>query len=414
MRLIVLGGSAAATPELFDALVDWPGGTERRPPLEVVLVGRSVEKLELVARECRRRVTVAGGSRRAGPPIEVRAEPDRRRALQGADVVLNQVRVGGLAGRAFDETFPRAFGLPGEETMGPGGFADAVRTVPALRPTWDDVARIAPTALVVDLTNPAGIVVAAARREYALNVLSVCDSPLSHTGAIAERLGRPVGRVRARYLGMNHVGWYVPESPDELPGLADLAVGQDAADVLIDGAVAAPYVRYYTHPDRMQAGQAGTATRAEELRGLEGELLTAFADGREGAQRRGAAWYGLGVVPLLDAWRNGTTETLILGLFDGTDGEAGALSGVVTELSVAVPAPADLRPAPAVTLPPGPADLLAAHAAYERRTVDAILAGATRARLTEALTVNPMVRDDALAARLVEAILAGSPSGAAA
>ena len=49
MRLVVLGGSASATPELADALGRWPGGTERRPPLEIVLHGRTVERLEIVA-----------------------------------------------------------------------------------------------------------------------------------------------------------------------------------------------------------------------------------------------------------------------------------------------------------------------------------------------------------------------------
>jgi alpha-galactosidase/6-phospho-beta-glucosidase family protein len=211
---------------------------------------------------------------------------------------------------------------------------------------------------------------------------------------------------------MNHIGWYVPESPDELRALADLAVGQDPDDVLADGAVAAPYVRYYTHPDRMLAAQLGTATRAETLQGLEGELLAAYAGGREGATRRGAVWYGLAVVPLLDAWWNGATDPLIVGLTDPSGGVvAGAASGVVIEGPMDAPAPGVLRPHERVPLPTGPAARLAAHAEYERRTVDAILGGASDARLIEALAVNPMVPDEALAARLVAAILAGSPTG---
>lgn len=410
MQLVVLGGSAAATPELFDALAAWPGGPHRRPTLEVILVGRSVDKLELVAGESRRRVA---DRRPAEPPIEIRTEPDRRRALSGADVVLNQVRIGGLAARAFDESFPRAFGLPGEETMGPGGFANALRTVPAMRAAWNDVAEVAPTALAIDLTNPAGIVVAAARREYDLRVVAVCDSPVSHTWAIAERLGRTAGRVRARYLGMNHIGWYVPESHDELQALADLAVGLDPDDVLADGAVAAPYVRYYTHPDRMLAAQLGTTTRAETLQGLEGELLSAYAGGREGGRRRGAVWYGMAVVPLLDAWWNGATEPLIVGLTDASGGYvAGTASGVAMEVPVDALEPGVLRTLGTVSLPAGPAARLAAHAEYERRTVDAILSGASEAQLIDALAANPMVSDEALAARLVAAIRTGSPAGA--
>jgi 6-phospho-beta-glucosidase len=407
MRLVVLGGSAAATPELFDALSAWPGGPDRRPPLEVVLVGRSAGKLELVAGECRRRLVDLGP---AGPPIEVRTGTDRRRALDRADVVLSQVRVGGLAARAFDESFPREYDLPGEETMGPGGFANALRTVPALRPVWQDVAEVAPLSLVVDLTNPAGIVVAAARREHDLRIVAVCDSPVSHTTAIAQRLDRPVGRVRARYVGMNHVGWYVPESTDELPGLMDLAAGQDPDDVLADGAVAAPYVRYYRHPDRMLAAQLGTATRAEALLDLEGELLAAYADGRGGARSRGAVWYRLAVVPLLDAWLHGSTDPLIVGLVDPGDGPATA-AGVATEIPTDATVPGELNPRRPIALPRGPAAMLAAHAEYERRTVEAILGGASEPDLVAALAANPMVPDEALAARLVAAIRAGSPDG---
>lgn len=411
MRLVVLGGSAAATPELIDALSAWPGGPDRRPPLEVVLVGRSTAKLELVAHECRRR---AGDLGPAGPPIEIHAGTDRRSALDGADVVVSQVRIGGLAARAFDETFPRGYGLPGEETMGPGGFANAMRTLPAMRPVWEDVAESAPSALVVDLTNPAGIVVAAARREHDLRIVAVCDSPISHTNAIAQRLGRPVGRVRSRYVGMNHVGWYVPESDDELADLADLAVGQDADDVQADGAIAAPYVRYYRHPDQMLAAQLGTAVRAETLQGLEEELLTAYADGRGGIARRGAVWYGLAVVPLLDAWWHGATDPLIVGLVDEGHHPAGTMAGVATEIPVDATVPGELRQRRPIALPPGPAALLAAHAEYERRAVDAILGGASEPDLIDALAANPMVADEALAARLVAAIRSGSAGGAVA
>jgi 6-phospho-beta-glucosidase len=402
MRLVVLGGSGASTPELFDAIAAWPGGADHRPAVDVVLTARNAGKLELVARECRRRAASIGAT------LSVRTTTDRRRALEGADVVLNQVRVGGLAGRAFDESFPRAFGLPGEETMGPGGFADAMRTVPALRAAWADVQAMAPDALVVNLTNPAGIVVAAARREFPLRIVSVCDSPISLTAAIAGRLDRPTERVRARYVGMNHVGWYVPEAAGELPRLGDLALGQDPEDVESQGAVGAAYVRYYLHPDRLLAAQTGSATRADTLRELERELLVTYASGRPGGPRRGAGWYALGVVPLLDGWINGAAGPLIFGL-PGADPADGRGPWAVLELPVDLTLPGEFRPRSPVELPPRPAALLAAHAEYERLTVEAILAGSSRAGLVRALAANPMVRDADLAERLLDAILLGSP-----
>ncbi len=112
VKLTVLGGSGASTPELLDAVASWPGAGPR-PVLEVVLQGRNAAKLEVVAEACRQRVAGAGDG------VVVSAETSLERALDGADFVLIQVRIGGLDARLFDETFPRDFGLPGEETMGP-------------------------------------------------------------------------------------------------------------------------------------------------------------------------------------------------------------------------------------------------------------------------------------------------------
>jgi 6-phospho-beta-glucosidase len=406
VRLVILGGSGSATPELADALVAWPGGPSRRPALEVVLQARSADRLELVAAEMRRRLAAPAD----GAPVVVEIATDRRAALEGADVVVNAVRVGGLAARAFDETFPRPFGIPGEETMGPGGFANALRTVPALRPTWEDVAAVAPGALVINLTNPSGIVVAAAEREAGLRLVSMCDSPASHVEAIAARLGRPVADVRRRYLGMNHVGWWVPADEAELEAAVDLATGQDPDAVRAQGAVGAAYVRYYVHPDRLLHSQlAASETRAEQLQQLDRVLLAGFAEGATELPRRGAAWYSKAVLPFVDAWLHGSAEPLTVGLRN--DGRIPGLpDAVLTEGPVSFPASRTMASLPTVPMPGLPGSLLAAHATFEALTVEAISGGSSRRLLLRALLANPMVATYDQAAGLLDAILAGSPA----
>src|SRR6478736_5891504 len=64
---------------------------------------------------------------------------DRDTAIDGADVVLLQLRVGGQAARFGDETLPPRFGLVGQETVGAGGFAKALRTVPVVLEIADAV-----------------------------------------------------------------------------------------------------------------------------------------------------------------------------------------------------------------------------------------------------------------------------------
>jgi alpha-galactosidase/6-phospho-beta-glucosidase family protein len=116
------------------------------------------------------------------------------------------------------------------------------------------------------------------------------------------------------------------------------------------------------------------------------------------------------VVPLLDAWWNGSPVPEILGLV--ADGSVpGIPPGVVVERATSLAVRGKLVPQPAPNLPPLPAAILSAHAAYEGLVVEALSTGASRRALVRALAANPMVRDLDRAAGLVDVILAGSPRG---
>jgi len=413
MRLAVVGGSGASTPELMDALAAWPGGPDRRPSLDVVLQGRSAEKLALVADACRRRLPPATEG------IGVSSETELDRALDGVDVVLVQVRIGGLDARLFDETFPRAFGIPGEETQGPGGFANAMRTIPTLAATWDGIAALAPRALVINLTNPSGIVTAAMIHHTGLNVVSICDAPVTFVEAVSKATGRAVADVRAGYVGMNHAGFWVSPDRGTLLAAASATSGVDPEDIAALDALPMPYLRFYLHPDRQLAAQlASTESRAQVLKRLEAEMLGQYAGGVDPAaqSRRGALWYGVSVVPLLDAVLHGSDETFILGL-PNADDVPWAPPGAIVEIPTRVAAGGTFCREHAANLPAPAAGLLARHAIYESLAAEA-LAGATDPRalatrrdaLVRALAANPMVPTIEVAGRLVDAIRAGSPS----
>ncbi len=412
VRLVVLGGSGASTPELCDAIAAWPGGAERRPALEVVLHGRSAHKLELVADACRSRLG-------ATADVAVRASTDLEEALDGADVVLIAVRIGGLAARVFDETFPRELGLPGEETMGPGGFANALRTVPSLARTWERIADRAPGALLVNLTNPSGIVSQAATAHTGLRFLSVCDGPVTFVEGIAAATGRQPGTVRDAYAGLNHCGFWVDPDMEAMLAALSATSGIDAEDVRTLGALPSPYVRFYLHPDRQLAAQrAAPESRAQALRRMEADMLDQYARGVEAGEqtRRGALWYRVSIVPLVDAFVHGSSDSIVLGLANG-GAVPWAPDDATVELPTEVHAGGRTVRHPAAALPAPVVDLLAAHARYEALTARA-LAGITdrselpgrRPRLVEALAANPLVRSTDLAERLVDACLADSPA----
>ena len=384
-RLAVLGGSAVSTVQLIDALADWPGGLARQPDgLELVLHGRSWQ-LDVVANACSMRAADMA------LPVSVRAERDLTAALDSADVVLNQIRAGGLQARSVDESFPREFGIPGEETMGPGGLACAARTIAVLRPYWVQVARSAPAALVINLTNPAGIVQQAARTVADLRIVTVCDSPLGLLDRIARRLDRADDDVRSGYVGMNHVGWYVPADSGELGRLRDLTDGLDPELATLHEAIPGPYLRYYAHPDRLLAAQREAPTRADQLLAIQQDTMNSYRQGALPASwQRKAPWYDLAVVPLIDAWLNGSDRTLIAGLPNA--GRVPWLaSDVIIEGPVLAPAPGRLEPQPVIGLPDLPRGLLARHAAYEQLAVRALAGQPSAAGLTRALLANPMV-----------------------
>jgi 6-phospho-beta-glucosidase len=398
VRLAVLGGSAPATVQLVDALAAWPEA--KMAQLELVLHGRSADRLAAVAGAAELRANALGLT------VIVTAQIDRPAALEGADIVLNQIRPGGLEQRSADESFPHQFGLPGEETLGPGGFASAIRSVAALGPVWADVARCCPDALLINLTNPAGIVTQAARQEHGLEVIAVCDSPLDLLAGAAARLAQRPDALRARYVGMNHVGWYVPASAAELEQLDGLVPSFDPGLPKLHGALPGPYMRYYAHPDRMLGAQRGRPTRAYELRELADSTLATFSRGEiPAAWRRPAPWYSLAVMPLIDSWLMAPGSTLILGLPN-----RGRLGWLPDDVIVEGPATVRVRgPAealPVVELPDLPRGVLAGHAAYERLAATTLAAGPPADEdMHKILLANPMVTSLDQARALTRAII---------
>ncbi len=394
VRIAVLGGSGASTPELIDAVARWPGGDDRRPSLEIVLQGRSAEKLAVVEGASRRRLPGSVEN------VTLHSETSLEHALEGADVVLIQVRIGGLDARVFDETYPRARGIPGEETMGPGGFANAMRTVPALASMWDALTAVAPEAFIINLTNPSGIVTEAAIAHTGLGIISVCDGPVTFVEGVARATGRDVDAVRLGYAGLNHAGFW--SDPDMAAMIAALPAtrGVDSHDVEAIGALPSPYLRFYLHPEAQLTSQlAASESRAQELKRLEAQMLDQYSSGVEASEhkRRGAVWYGVSIVPLIDAAVFGGMEPMVLGL-PNQGAVPWAADDAIVELPTDVLVGGQLRRHPAVGLPEAAARLLEQHAEFETATARA-LAGTRsredvrerRTKLILALAANPMV-----------------------
>jgi 6-phospho-beta-glucosidase len=123
MKLTVIGGGSSYTPELADGIIkSYLTFPVRELALVDIAEGR--EKAEIICAFLKRMF------QRAGLPVDVYFTMDRMAALGNADFVISQFRAGGLAARSNDEKIPLKYGIIGQETTGPGGFANALRTIP--------------------------------------------------------------------------------------------------------------------------------------------------------------------------------------------------------------------------------------------------------------------------------------------
>ena len=330
----------------------------------------------------------------------------------GRALCFNQMRVGGLEARAHDETFPQALGMAGEETIGPGGFANALRTIPPVLAALQVIDEVAPEAIVLNLTNPAGIVQHAAARYTRTRFISLCDSPITLANDVAKLLDMPREQLEIDYLGMNHLGWIIGvffEGQDMMERVLEqidrLAyIGVDSAYIRATRAIPIPYVRYYLHPGRMLAQQQGKTPRARQLQALEQDLLAAFqqttAEDREASNpsavlgRRGALWYSAIVVPVLDALIHDRDTIWVVNVVNNH-----TIPWLPAETVIEVPARILQRatyPLPTLADMPGvPSSelrtLLFALAAYESLAVSAIVEGKRELAL-QALVAHPLVR----------------------
>ena len=121
LKVAVIGGGSTYTPELIDGLAN---RHERLPIDELVLHDINAERRDVVGGLSRRMLARLGWTGR------LTLTDDARAAVDGANFVLVQLRIGGQAARLLDETLPLRFGTIGQETTGAGGLAKALRTVP--------------------------------------------------------------------------------------------------------------------------------------------------------------------------------------------------------------------------------------------------------------------------------------------
>ncbi|MFK4693722.1 6-phospho-beta-glucosidase [Streptomyces pristinaespiralis] len=297
MKLTILGGGGFRVPLVYGALLGDQGeGRVTRVTLHDVDGGR----LDAVSRVL--------AEQAAGHPDapEVVVTLDLDEAVRGADFVFSAIRVGGLEGRAADERVALAEGVLGQETVGAGGIAYGLRTVPVAVGIARRIAALAPDAWVINFTNPAGLVTEAMSRVLGDRVIGICDSPVGLGRRVAKVLGADPASAWIDYVGLNHLGWLRGLRVGGRDQLPQLLADDDALASFEEGRLFGPewlrslgavpneYLHYYY----FNRETVRAYTEAEQTRGA----FLGHQQGRFYAEMRRPG------TPALTAWRRTLAE----------------------------------------------------------------------------------------------------------
>jgi 6-phospho-beta-glucosidase len=409
MKIAVVGGGSTYTPELAD------GFARLRSVLsvdELVLIDPAAERLAVVGGFCQRLFAAHDN------PGRVRWTSDLDSGLDGADVVLIQLRVGGQAARISDETFPLECGCIGQETTGAGGLAKALRTVPVVLNVAEAVSRrAAPGAWIIDFTNPVGIITRALL-DAGHRAVGLCNVAIGFQRRFADVLGVQPSDVILDHVGLNHLTWeravYV-DGVDHLPKLfadhmAELT-GTFGERVLRRlGCLPSYYLRYFYAHDEVVREQRTEPSRGSRVAEIEAELLRAYADPSlttkpDLLMQRGGAYYSEAAVGLIAALRGDVPGAHSANVRNGTMMPFLSEEAVI-EVTCDV-TPDGPVPRPAAPIEADQAGLIAHVSAYEELAIEAAVHGG-RDRVYRALLAHPLVGQDALAEGLTDRLLAAN------
>ena len=416
MKIAVVGGGSTYTPELVSGLAR---ERERLDVTELALQDIDPERLEVVGGLAGRMLA------RDGFSGELMLADDLDRALDSADFVLVQIRVGGQAARLSDETIPLACGCVGQETTGAGGLAKALRTVPVVLSIAQRTHELAADdAWIVDFTNPVGIVTRALL-DAGHRAVGLCNVAIGFQRSFARMLGVEPKRVLVDQVGLNHLTWVRAVRVDGDNVLPELIAshGDELSDhagglppELIEelGAVPSYYLRYFYAHDRVLADQRQGKPRAAEVAEIERGLLELYrnpelAEKPALLEQRGGAYYSEAAVGLIASLVAGNGEVHEVDLRNG-----GTLEGLAADDVVEVPArvsPNLIEPLPQKPLAPELLGLVQHVAAYERLAVRAALSR-DPADARKALLAHPLVGQWDVASELIELLRAASEAPA--
>lgn len=403
MKVTVIGGGSTYTPELVKGFLDRLASF---PIRELWLMDTDSARLDIVGGFARRMVA------KRGNPFRIILTTNQREAIHGAAYVSTQLRVGQMSARCDDEYLGKRHGLIGQETTGIGGMAKALRTIPVIMKIAEEMRELAPGALLVNFTNPAGLITQALSM-FAPDVpaVGVCNVPITAKMDMIGRLERILGKkidpsaCELDTLGLNHLSWHrgfrvygkdmwpviMSDYLTELRASAE----PDFPPYLIETLQMIPnyYLQYYYRTKhKLTAQEKWPPSRGEEVIEIEKELLREYANPAlneppDNLLKRGGAYYSTVATQLINTHFNNLGETHIVNTIHGS-----AVNGWPADWVLEIPASVDsagVHPLTAKPLPPVCFGLISQVKSYEILTAQAAFTG-ERALLYQAMLAHPL------------------------
>lgn len=422
LKVVVVGGGSSYTPEIIEGLIK---RNKQFPVSEIVLVDIEAgeEKLIIIGNLARRMIE------KSGKPIQLSWTLDRKKALENADFVTTQIRVGGLKARSKDERIPLSNGYIGQETNGAGGIFKAFRTIPVLLELAQDIHDICPDAWIINFTNPAGIVTEALLKHAAhKKVIGVCNIPYNMRHSIAEIINVEPDKVHIEFIGMNHFIFgrsvYVngrDRTAEVLEKLLQIELDYSPANIVNLGwsktfiestkLLPNPYHQYYFQTKEVLQKDLEAykkhGTRAEIVMELEKALFDIYRNPElntkpKELEKRGGAFYSEVACSLMDSLYNNkgdiqTVNTLNRGaISDLPDDAVIEVNSVITSHG----------PEPVVVgkIPQAIKGIIYEMKAFEELVVQAAISGRYHDAYL-AMVMNPLIRDEKESKKLLDELL---------
>lgn len=321
LKIAIIGAGSTYTPELIEGLIN---KKDTLPLKELYLMDIEDRKLNIVGGLSKRMIEAASLD------CNVVLTMSLEEALDKADFVLAQIRVGKLPARVLDEKIPLKYDLIGQETNGIGGFFKGMRTIPVIMNIAKKMEELCPDAWLINFSNPSGMIAEAVLNNTKIKMMGLCNVPINTIDGIKKKMDLPNAEIE--YVGLNHLAWitgirqdgidYLQQAIDEgvngavMQNIPAFAFSHDLIKTV--GAIPTSYLIYYYFRD-LQLEKAKTAEkcRGETCMDIEEQLLEIYSNSElhtkpELLSKRGGARYSEVAINLVNSIYNDTNDIQVV------------------------------------------------------------------------------------------------------